>query len=189
MCLGGETRQSKESSLSHHLALYTFGQFAKPSVDSSNDGFHLRNDPILALVDNTPGLVARSGYEGDPGPASWGTQVYPRFFVDNGDGWAPSTLSLWRDLESALAFSYFGLHKEALSHGRDWFIKGDWPPYVLWWVTQGSRPTWADAIIRHEHLHDHGPTHFAFSFKSAFNALGIATKANAAVVKRTKNHV
>jgi hypothetical protein len=169
--------------LSHHLALYTFGQFTKPSIDNSNDGFHRRNDPIFALVDIAPGLVARSGYDGEPGPASWGTQVYPRFYVDNGDGYAPSTLSLWRDLESAMAFSYFGMHKEALSLGREWFIKGDWPPYVLWWVQEGMQPLWADAIIRHEHLHDHGPTAFAFSFKSAFDAQGQITKVDTAVVK------
>jgi hypothetical protein len=175
--------------LSHHVALYTFGQFAKPSIDSSNDGFHQRNDPILALVDKAPGLVARSGYDGDPGPASWGTQVYPRFYMDNGDGYAPSTLSLWHDLESAMAFSYFGLHKEALSRGRDWFIKGDWPPYVLWWVVEGTHPTWADAIIRHEHLHDNGSTVFAFSFKSAFDARGSATQIDVSLIKRMASQV
>ena len=32
-----------------------------------------------------------------------------------GDGWTPATLSLWRDLESAMAFSYAGLHAEAVN--------------------------------------------------------------------------
>lgn len=41
---------------------------------------------------------------GEPGPASWGDQVFPRFHTENGDGWAPSTLSLWRDLRRCLRF-------------------------------------------------------------------------------------
>ena len=79
----------------YQLALYTFGIFKKPSDATANDGFHLRNDPILELVDRSPGMIARSGYEGDPGPASWGKQVYPRFYVEQGDGYSPSTLSVW----------------------------------------------------------------------------------------------
>ena len=164
----------------HHLALYNFGIFAKPSADKANDGFHRRNDPILNLVDQTPGLVALSGYDGEAGPASWGKQVYPRFYVEQGDGYSPSTLSVWRDLESLFAFSYFGLHAEALAHGREWFKKPAWPPYVLWWVTVGEKPTWAEAVVRHEHLHDFGPSIFAFNFKNAFDAEGRAIEVDRA---------
>jgi hypothetical protein len=52
------------------LALYTFGQFALPSTDPANDGFHQRNDPVLAEVDQAIGLIGRSGYAGEPGPES-----------------------------------------------------------------------------------------------------------------------
>ncbi len=160
------------------IALYTFGQFTRPSADSANDGFHLRNDPILSLVDKAPGLIARSGYDSDPGPPSWGKQIFPRFWIDNGDGWAPSTLSVWRDMESAFTFIYSGLHAEALRHGHEWFQKPQWPPYVLWWVEPGARPDWSEAIIRHEHLHDNGPTQHAFTFNQAFDALGVQLKIN-----------
>ena len=53
------------------LALHTFGQFLKPSADPANAGFHALNDPVLERVDQAPGLIARSGYASDPGPASW----------------------------------------------------------------------------------------------------------------------
>ena len=168
----------------HHIALYNFGIFKKPAADKANDGFQMRNDPILKLVDQTPGMIARSGYEGEPGPASWGKQVYPRFYVEKGDGYSPSTLSVWRDLESLFAFSYFGLHAEAMSHGREWFVKPLWPPLVLWWVTEGSHPTWADAVVRHEHLHDHGPSPFAFNFKNAFDSEGHAIEIDHISAKR-----
>jgi hypothetical protein len=75
-------------------ALYTFGVFAAPAQVPANDGFHARNDINLRNVDVSDGFIARSGYDGDPGPASWGTQVHPRFCVERGDGWSPSTLSL-----------------------------------------------------------------------------------------------
>ncbi len=156
----------------HQVALYTFGIFNKPADDAANDGFKSRNDPLLSLVGSAPGFIARSGYDGDPGPASWGKQVYPRFYVEHGDGYSPSTLSIWNDLEHAFAFIYFGLHAEALAKGREWFKKPEWPPYVFWWVGAGERPTWADAVLRHEHLHDHGPSAFAFTFKNAFDAEG-----------------
>lgn len=154
------------------VALYTFGQFIRPSDDPANDGFHARNDANLAAVDRAAGLIGRSGYDGDPGPESWGAQVYPRFFDDpHGDGWAPSTLSLWQDIESIWAFTYAGLHAEALSKGRDWFRKGDWPPLVMWW--SDARPGWAEAVARHEHLHDHGASRHAFGFRQPFDAGGL----------------
>ena len=162
--------------MAFRLALYTFGIFIEPSEHPANDGFHLRNDPILVLVQRAPGFVARSGYPGDPGPESWGPQVYPRFYEERGDGWSPSTLSVWTDMESAMAFSYFGLHAEALRHGRNWFRKPQWPPYACWWAADGHTPTWSEAVERHEHLHDNGPTPFAFSFRQAFDAQGGPTE-------------
>lgn len=155
------------------LALYTFGQFIAASAHPSNQGFHDRNDANLLAVDRAAGLIGRSGYAGDPGPESWGAQVFPRMFTDPfGDGWAPSTLSLWQDIESIWAFTYSGIHAEALTGARSWFQKGDWPPLVLWWTD--TRPTWAEAITRYELLHDHGPSPDAFGFRTAFDASGMA---------------
>lgn len=164
--------RSKESAMNLRVALYTFGQFSMPADDPVNDGFHLRNDPILENIENAPGFLARSGYASDPGPEPWGEEIYPRFYKERGDGWSPASLSLWSDLESPMAFSYFGLHAEALSHGREWFQKPQWPPYVLWWVDGSHMPQWRDAVVRHEHLHDKGATAFAFDFKQPFDASG-----------------
>jgi Domain of unknown function (DUF3291) len=134
-----------------------------------NGGFHARNDLNLRNVELSDGFIARSGYEGNPGPECWGKQVYPRFYVERGDGWSPSTLSLWNDLPSLMAFTYGSAHADALRHGREWFLKPEWPPLVLWWVEHDHVPTWQEAVVRHEHLHDHGPTLYAFDFKIAFD--------------------
>lgn len=91
------------------LALYTFGMFARRADHPANDGVHALNDPVFARVDRAEGLIARSGYASDPGPESWGPEVYPRFHEERGDGWAPATLSLWTELEAPWAFTYSGL--------------------------------------------------------------------------------
>ncbi len=154
------------------LALYNFGMFVKPAEDEANGSFQRLNDLILPQVDRAAGLVGRSGYDSEPGTVSWGTQVFPRFYHEKGDGWSPSTLSLWVDLESAMAFSYFGLHATAIKRGHEWFVKPEWPPYVLWWVEDAVTPEWKVAVLRHEYLHDHGASAHAFTFKNAFDPVG-----------------
>src|SRR5262245_42473400 len=82
---------------------------------------HDRNDRNFRAAESSDGFIARSGYDGEPGPESCGKQVFPRFYVERGDGWSPSTLSLWRDLELPMAFTYAGIHAEAMRYGREWF--------------------------------------------------------------------
>lgn len=156
-----------------HLALYTFGQFKRPSEDPANDDFHALNDPIFELSDETPGMIGRSGYAMD-GTPSWGPEVYPRFHVENGDGWAPATLSLWVDIEHLFAFTYFGLHAQALKRGAEWFHPPTWPPLVLWWTH--AQPTWAEGVARMHSLHDNGPGPGHFTFKHPYSPDGTATR-------------
>ena len=167
----------------HTLALYTFGIFAQPAQHPTNDSFQFLNDLVLTQIDRAIGLVGRSGYDSEEGTVPWGKQVYPKFYEEKGDGWCPSTLSLWVDLESAMAASYFGLHATALKRGREWFVKPQWPPYVTWWVGQDVVPDWAEAVQRHEYLHVHGVTPHAFTFKNAFDPLGHFISVNAAKMK------
>lgn len=112
------------------LALLTFGLFRAPAEDPVNQGFHDRNDAILEVAERSAGFLGRSGYGDEPGTVSWGPQVFSQFYVEKGDGWTAATLSLWADIESAMAFSYAGLHAEALRHGREWFVEPQWPPYA-----------------------------------------------------------
>lgn len=165
------------------LALYTFGMFAAPAEDPANDGFRELNDPIFKLVDQAEGLIARSGYASDSGPSPWGPEVYPRFYSETGDGWSPATLSLWTNMESLFSFTYFGLHAAALKRGREWFQRPQWPPLVMWWYTGQGYPTWAEGVMRHEHLHDNGASPTAFDFKQPFDETGAPTKLDRARLK------
>jgi Domain of unknown function (DUF3291) len=165
------------------VALYTFGMFIEPSKSPINDGFHARNDINFLAAGSSEGFIARSGYDGDLGPKSWGEHIYPRFY--NGtDDHSPSTLSLWTDIVSPMAFIYAGIHADAMRHGRQWFQKPQWPGYVLWWVDQDHTPEWAEGAARHEHLHDHGPSPHAFSFKAAFDGNNLPTAIDRDALKR-----
>ena len=166
------------------LAVYTFEVFRQPAESPVNQGFYDRNERNFRAAELSLGFVARSGYADEPGPDSWGVQVYPRFYVERGDGWSPSTLSLWSDLAEAMAYSYGPIHAEAMRHARDWFVPATWPPYVLWWTEPGAPPEWSEAVRRHAFLHDRGPTAEAFDFKTPFDAQGQPTSIDRAALKR-----
>jgi len=166
------------------LALYTFGVFREPAEHPANRGFHDRNDRNFLAAELSEGFIARSGYDGEPGPESWGEQVFPRFYIERGDGWSPSTLSVWEDVISAMAFSYGGIHAEAMKLAREWFEKPIWPPYVLWWVERNHTPAWAEAVARLEFLNDHGAGPHEFDFKNAFDEEGHPTTVDPDALRR-----
>jgi len=157
-----------------HLAIYNFGIHVADYGDLAIEGF-LRREPLnFEAATRASGFVARSGYDGEPGPESWGTQVFPRFLTGSGREYGPSSLSLWQDIESLMAFSYSGIHAEALKHARQWNVEQAWPPLVLFWVEAGRRPEWCEAVERLERLADHGTSPVAFTFKQPFEPSGAA---------------
>ncbi|GAB5460715.1 DUF3291 domain-containing protein [Hoeflea alexandrii] len=154
------------------LGMYNFGLHVAPYDAPEVQGF-LRREPLnFAAAERASGFVARSGYEGEPGPKSWGIQVFPRFIEGSGHDSGPSSLSVWADIESLMAFSYAGVHAEALKNARNWNTRNDWPPLVLWWLEAGRRPDWEQAAERLEWLHDHGAGPRAFTFKQAYGPDG-----------------
>ena len=92
------------------LAFYNFGLHVAPSDSRAVEGFVLREPPNFEAAARACGFIGRSGYPGYPGPRSWGPQVFPRYIEGSGFTSAPSSLSLWADIESLLAFTYNGVH-------------------------------------------------------------------------------
>ncbi len=164
------------------LAIYNFGLFVAPYESPEVEGFRLREPANFSAAERSHGFLGRSGYPGEPGPRSWGPQVFPRFIEGSGFTSAPSSFSLWADLESLMAFTYNGVHADALKHARDWQQERRWPALVLWWTQQG-RPDWAEAVERFEHLHDHGPGPKAFNFKEPYGPDGEKTTIDRARVR------
>ena len=159
------------------VVLYTFAIFKEPNQHEQNDGFHARNPFVYTSAENAKGFV-------DPSGNSWkrdhatrnsdrGTrEVSPRFFPGENHRDTAATLSVWEDVESIYAFTYHGFHAEVLSNRDEWFVEGEWPAYVAWWTRDDVYPTRAEGAKRLEHLHDHGPTAYAFNFKAPFDADG-----------------
>jgi hypothetical protein len=171
------------SAVGFHLAMYNFGQHVASYDAPEVQGF-LRREPLnFAAAEKASGFVGRSGYLGEPGPESWGVQVFPRFIKGSGFDSGPSSLSLWQDTESLMAFSYAGVHAEALKNARNWNTRNDWPPLVLWWVEAGRRPDWDRAAARLEWLHGHGPGPQAFTFKQPYGPDGAAQEIDRMRVK------
>lgn len=152
------------------LAIYNFGLFIAPYDSSEVEGFRVREPLNFAAAETAQGFVGRSGYHGEQGPACWGEQVFPRFIEGSGFATAPSSLSLWKDIESLMAFTYSGVHADALKHARNWQVPRRWPALVLWWTDH--RPDWHEAVLRFEQLHDHGPGPLAFHFKEPYGPDG-----------------
>lgn len=90
----------------HHLAVYNFGLHVDAYESPRVEGFRLREAPNFEAATRAEGFVGRSGYDGEPGPESWGEKVYPRFLQGSGFTDAPSSLSLWTGLEALMAFTY-----------------------------------------------------------------------------------
>lgn len=54
----------------HHLAIYNFGLHVDDYDSPRVEGFRLREPLNFEAANRAEGFVGRSGYEGEPGPAS-----------------------------------------------------------------------------------------------------------------------
>ena len=150
-----------------NVVLYTFAIFKETRHSEYNKGFNARNPFVYVSAENTPGFVDRSGQSWKRNHADrtrdWGDRnVSPRFLTTGAHGDTAATLSLWDDVESVYAFTYARFHAEVLKMRYDWFIEGDYPAYVAWWIADDERPIQADGAERLD----------AFDFKSPFDADG-----------------
>jgi uncharacterized protein DUF3291 len=163
------------------VALYTFGVLKGTFVSEELTQFRAAAPSIFAQVAKADGYIAdassaypelirKSEFGQSYGP--WGTYVAPRFYEGSrqpGELTMIQTLSLWRSVEAARQFTYGGFHRDALKQRGDWFEKGDWPGYVLWWVADEEVPTWGEGVAKLEALHEGGPAASGFSFAKPFD--------------------
>ena len=77
-------------------------------------------------------------------------------------------MSVWDGIESLNAYVYRSAHTEIMRRRREWFDRMREMHMALWWVRRGHHPALDEAIGRLEHLRQHGPTGFAFTFRTAF---------------------
>ncbi|RWY57123.1 DUF3291 domain-containing protein [Mucilaginibacter gilvus] len=86
-------------------------------------------------------------------------------------------MSVWEKVDDLKDYVYNTKHRELLKNKRQWFEKLDRVFMVLWYIPQGHIPTIDEAKARLDYLQKHGPTPFAFDFKSMAIA-GVESAAN-----------
>jgi hypothetical protein len=117
-------------------------------------------DPVNALADEAPGFVWRLQTED-------GNATAIRAFDDDR---LIVNMSVWESIDDLAAFVYRSAHVEVMRRRREWFDR--MRLYMtLWWVPRGHIPSVAEAEERLAHLRRHGPTPFAFTFKTRFSPL------------------
>jgi hypothetical protein len=138
------------------IAQVNIGRIRASLEDPMMQGFVRRLDEINALADAAPGFVWR--LKSDVGPSSY---LHPfddeRLLVN---------MSVWESVEALKEFTYRTMHAELLRGRHEWFEKFEGAYLALWWVPAGHIPSIDEMKKRLAHLDAHGPSQFAFTFKT-----------------------
>jgi Domain of unknown function (DUF3291) len=155
----------------------------RPGSDAAQ-GFFDRAPATIAAARRFAGYIAGSTqFHIDAGTSS-NRATHPSYYRPDVHAGIACTLSLWSSVESAFAYSYSDAHAEALARRKEWFARGDWPPYAAWWASDEYVPSFADAAVRLDHLHAQGATSFAFDFKAPYDTNGARATVDRERVKR-----
>ncbi|MEM7116130.1 MAG: DUF3291 domain-containing protein [Chloroflexota bacterium] len=167
------------------VALMTIGLLQAPFGDPQIQGFEDRVEANFIAAEAHPNFIGRSRFDEVTQTHTWGGRSNPRIFQDEKfNDRTAQTLSLWQDLESVFAFAYNGVHGEALSKRKEWFVRPQWPTYVAWWVRVKKTPSWEEAYERYDLLCREGSSPDAFDFKRPFDCEGQPAKIDRNAVKR-----
>ena len=154
------------------VGFFTFGVLSDPSGPNVQ-GFFDRVQSVFETAEGAGGFIGRA-VRGE-GDSSFGEYVVPKFYtgsLEPEQNRVIQTLSIWEEVEAVFIFAYQGVHSEALRRRSEWVPDADYPNHTGWWVDDDHDPTWEEACERHQYLHDHGSTDYAFSLRSPFDAQG-----------------
>ena len=127
-----------------------------PEMQDFNDAL----DPVNATADVSPGFIWRMvSDENSSEPL--------REFEQS--GWLVN-MSVWQTLAHLKTFVSSSLHLSIMRRRTEWFESSGAATMVLWWVKDGHRPGFEEAMERLAHLRTHGPSSYAFSFSNPFDA-------------------
>lgn len=143
----------------YHLAQVNIGRVKAPLEDPVMAGFVNRLDELNALADSSPGFVWR--LQTNEGDATY-FRPYPH------DDRILMNMSVWETIEALRHYVYKTSHAELLRQRHEWFEKFVGAYTALWWVPVGHRPSIDEMKKRLANLDKHGPTQYAFNFKTTF---------------------
>lgn len=141
----------------YHLAQVNIARARASLDDEVMQSFVARLDEINALAEASPGFVWR--LQSEEGQSSSYLRPYEdeRMLVN---------MSVWESVEALKDFTYRTVHKELLRDRGNWFEKFEGAYLALWWVPEGHTPGIDEMKKRLAHLEEHGPSQYAFTFKT-----------------------
>jgi uncharacterized protein DUF3291 len=140
----------------YHIAQINIARLRAPLDSPQLAGFVSRLEEINALADRAEGFVWRlQTPEGDA--------TYLRPFDDD---MIIVNMTVWESVEALKNYVYKTAHAELLRQRREWFEHFDGSYLAMWWVPAGHIPGIDEAKKRLQHLEEHGPSQFAFTFKT-----------------------
>ena len=145
-----------------HLAQLNAARAVAPFDSPAMAGFMGRLDEINALGEAAPGFVWRLT---NAGGNTIGIGAYE-------DPLVVFNLSVWRSIDDLFDFAYRSGHLDVFRRRKDWFGPWGGPSIALWWLPEGTLPTFEDARRRLDLIARIGPSPEAFSFKQRFAPTG-----------------
>ncbi len=142
----------------YNIAQINIGRVKAPIESPIMAGFVNRLEEINALADRSPGFVWRL-------QTSQGDATYFRPYDDDR---ILMNMSVWDSIEALKTYVYRTAHAEVMRQRQEWFEQFSSSYLALWWVPAGHIPGIDEAKKRIAHLDRHGPTQFAFTFKTIF---------------------
>ncbi|HEV8658227.1 MAG TPA: DUF3291 domain-containing protein [Thermoanaerobaculia bacterium] len=139
-----------------HIAQVNIGRMKAPLDSPVMAGFVARLDEINALADRSDGFVWRLQTEA-------GNATYLRPYDDDR---ILFNMSVWESVEALKDYVYRTAHAELLRDRNQWFEEFEAAYLALWWVPAGHTPSIDEAKKRLAYLEAHGPSQFAFTFRS-----------------------
>jgi hypothetical protein len=144
----------------HQIAQVNIARMKEPLDSPLMASFVGRLAEINALADSSQGFIWR--LQTDEGNAT-----YLRPYEDDR---ILFNLSVWESVDALKHYVYRTAHAELLRDRRSWFEQFVGSYTALWWVPAGHIPSIDEAKTRLAHLEEHGPSQFAFTFKTAHAA-------------------
>jgi hypothetical protein len=144
--------------MSYHVAQLNIGRIRAALDDRIMAGFVGCLEKINALADRSPGFVWRL-------QTTEGNATYLRPYADDR---ILVNMSVWESLVTLRTFVYKSMHSQLLRRRQEWFEKFAGAYLALWWIPVGHLPGIDEAKKRLAHLERHGPSQFAFTFKTVY---------------------
>ena len=76
--------------------------------------------------------------------------------------------TVWETIEHLAAFAYRTEHRAFVRRRLEWFEPPKEAFQAIWWVPDGHIPSLDECVERLTHIRVHGPTPFAFDFRTRF---------------------